>query len=160
MHARLQTVGSVTGKFRRVVRDLAAAAAKQVSVEIDGEDVGVDKAVNESLRDPLLHLVRNAVDHGIEAPAARIAAGKPTAGRLRIRAFHEGGRVQVEVSDDGAGIDTTRLVERAVASGMITSEEAVRLSPARHVRADVPRRAVDEGRGRPVSPVGASGWTW
>jgi two-component system chemotaxis sensor kinase CheA len=129
MHARLQTVGTVTGKFRRVARDLATGAGKQVRVEIDGEDVGVDKAVNESLRDPLLHLVRNAVDHAIERPAERIAAGKSSVGLLRIRAFHEGGRVQVEVSDDGSGVDTARLVSRAVASGMITTDEADRLSP-------------------------------
>jgi two-component system chemotaxis sensor kinase CheA len=129
MHARLQTVGTVTGKFRRVARDLATGAGKQVRVEIHGEDIGVDKAVNESLRDPLLHLVRNAVDHGIELPAARVAAGKPSVGVLRIRAFHEGGRVQVEVSDDGLGVDSARLVTRAVASGMITKDEADRLAP-------------------------------
>ena len=76
MQARLQPVGTVTGKFRRIVRDLAGSMGKQIRVEIDGEDVGVDKAVNEALRDPLLHLVRNAVDHGIEPPAERVAAGK------------------------------------------------------------------------------------
>ncbi len=73
MRARLQPVGTVTGKFRRVVRDLAVALGKQVHIEIDGEDVGVDKAVNEALAGPLLHLVRNAVDHGIETPAERIS---------------------------------------------------------------------------------------
>jgi two-component system chemotaxis sensor kinase CheA len=129
MRARLQTVGTVIGKFHRVARDLATGAGKQVRVEIGGEDLGVDKAVNESLRDPLLHLVRNAIDHGIESPAERIAAGKPAVGVLRIRAFHDGGRVQVEVSDDGSGIDTVGLVERAIAAGMITQEAADRLAP-------------------------------
>src|SRR5262249_10474795 len=103
--ARLQPLGTVTSKFRRVVRDLAVAVEKQVRVEIEGEDVGVDKPINEALGDPLLHLVRNAVDHGIEAPADRIAAGKPAEGTIRIRAFHSGGRVQIEVSDDGRGVD-------------------------------------------------------
>ena len=128
MRARLQPVGTVTGKFRRVVRDLAVALDKQVHIEIDGEDVGVDKAVNEALAGPLLHLVRNAVDHGIEAPGERISAGKPAEGLLRIRAFHAGGRVHVEVADDGRGIDRRRLVEKAVSSGRLSSERAAELS--------------------------------
>lgn len=128
MRARLQSVGTVTGKFHRVVRDLSTALGKQVVVDIEGEDVGVDKAVNEALRDPLLHLVRNAVDHGIELPEVRIAAGKPASGHLRIRAFHEGGRVHVEVSDDGRGADPEGLVRRAVATGVIAPEAAAELS--------------------------------
>lgn len=128
MRARLQPVGTVTGKFRRVVRDLAVALGKQVRIEIDGEDVGVDKAVNEALAGPLLHLVRNAVDHGIETPAERATAGKPAEGNLRIRAFHEGGRVHVEISDDGRGIDRRRLVEKAVSTGLLSSDRAAGLS--------------------------------
>jgi two-component system chemotaxis sensor kinase CheA len=128
MRARLQTVARVTDKFHRVVRDLAEALGKDVQLEIEGEDAGVDKAVNEALRDPLLHLVRNAVDHGIEAPEVRRAAGKPAEGHLRIRAFHEGGRLQVEVRDDGGGIDADRLVQRAVLAGMVSAEEAGVLS--------------------------------
>ena len=128
MRARLQPVGTVTGKFRRVVRDLAVALSKQVHVEIDGEDVGVDKAVNEALAGPLLHLVRNAVDHGIETPAERVTAGKPAEGLVRIRAFHEGGRVHVEIRDDGRGIDRRRLVEKAVSTGLLSSDRAAELS--------------------------------
>lgn len=128
MRARLQPVGTVTGKFRRIARDLAAMLGKKVRVELEGEDVGVDKAVNEALRDPLLHLVRNAVDHGLEPPDQRVSAGKPAEGRLRIRAFHEGGRVHVEVSDDGRGIDGDRLAERAVATGELTADEAAGLT--------------------------------
>jgi two-component system chemotaxis sensor kinase CheA len=90
----------------------------------------VDKAVNEALRDPLLHLVRNAVDHAIESPAERVAAGKPPEGRLRIRAYHEGGRVQVEISDDGRGVDVAGLVRRTVATGGLSADEAAALSPA------------------------------
>jgi two-component system chemotaxis sensor kinase CheA len=128
MRARLQPVGTVTGKFRRVVRDLAVSLGKQVHLEIDGEDVGVDKAVNEALAGPLLHLVRNAVDHGIEMPAERISAGKAAEGLLRIRAFHEGGRVHVEISDDGRGIDRRRLVDKAVSTGLLSSDRAAELS--------------------------------
>jgi two-component system chemotaxis sensor kinase CheA len=128
MRARLQPVGTVTGKFRRVVRDLAVTLGKQVHIDIEGEDVGVDKAVNEALAGPLLHLVRNAVDHGIEAPAERVAAGKPAEGLLRIRAFHEGGRVHVEISDDGRGIDRRRLVEKAVSTGLLSSDRAAELT--------------------------------
>lgn len=127
MTARMQPVGIVIGKFHRIARDLAAALGKQVVVQLEGEDVGVDKAVNEALRDPLLHLVRNALDHGIETPAERIAAGKPAVGTLRIRAYHEGGRVHVEVSDDGRGVDAAALLTKAVAAGIVTPEEAPEL---------------------------------
>jgi two-component system, chemotaxis family, sensor kinase CheA len=128
MRARLQPVGTVTGKFRRIVRDLASTMGKQIKFKIEGEDIGVDKAVNEALRDPLLHLVRNAVDHGIELPDERRAAGKPTQGTLTLRAFHEGGRVHIELADDGRGIDCARLVESAVAAGMLTADDAAALS--------------------------------
>jgi two-component system chemotaxis sensor kinase CheA len=128
MTARLQPIGTVTAKFHRVARDLAAALGKQVTVELTGEDVGVDKALNEALRDPLLHLVRNALDHGIESPAERLAVGKPAAGQLRIRASHEGGRVYVEVSDDGRGVDPDALRAKAVAAGLLGADEAAGLS--------------------------------
>ena len=124
MQARLQPVGAVTGKFPRIARDLAGSMGKRIRVELDGEDVGVDKAVNESLRDALLHLVRNTVDHGIESPAERVAAGKDPEGRLCIRASHEGGRIRLEVSDDGRGIDPRGLAARAVSAELITRESA------------------------------------
>jgi len=127
--ARLQPVGSITSKFHRIARDLASALGKQVVVQLEGEDVGVDKAVNEALRDPLLHLVRNALDHGIETPAERVAAGKPPAGLLRIRAFHEGGRVHIEVADDGRGVDSAALVAKAVTTGVLAAEAARDTTP-------------------------------
>jgi two-component system chemotaxis sensor kinase CheA len=133
MKARLQPVGTVIGRLRRIARDLATSLDKQVHVELEGEGIGVDKAVNEALRDPLLHLVRNAVDHGIEPPAVRVAAGKPPEGRLRIRAHHEGGRVQVEISDDGRGIDAAGLVRRSVETGVLTADASALLSPAEQV---------------------------
>ena len=128
MTARLQPIGTIIGKHRRIARDLATSLGKQVRVDLEGEDVGVDKAVNEALRDPLLHLVRNAVDHGLEMPEERAEAGKPPVGTVRIRAFHEGGRVHVEVSDDGRGVDPAALVRRAVADGVLTDEAAAVLS--------------------------------
>ena len=128
MQARLQPIGIALGRLRRIVRDLGAALAKQVRLELEGEDVGVDKAINEALRDPLLHLVRNAVDHGIETPAERTTAGKDPEGLLRIRAFHASGMVQVEVQDDGRGVDPEGLVAHAVAAGVISEADAAQLS--------------------------------
>ena len=119
MQARLQPVGIVLGRLPRIARDLAAALDKRVRLEIEGQDVGVDKAVNEALRDPLLHLVRNAIDHGIEPPAERLAAGKPEEGVLHIRAYHESGMVHVEISDDGRGIDPEQLVARGIEAGIV-----------------------------------------
>src|SRR5581483_1307805 len=87
-----------------------------------------DRALNEALPEPLVHLLRNAVDHGIEPPDERLAAGKPPTRTISIRAFHEGGRVQIDVSDDGRGIDADRLVAKAVAEGMIPAEDAPALS--------------------------------
>jgi two-component system chemotaxis sensor kinase CheA len=127
MRARLQPIGSITGRFRRVVRDLAATMGKQISISIDGEDIAIDKAVNEALRDPLLHLVRNAVDHGIEPPSERLAAGKPLVGRVTVCAFQEGSRVHIEVADDGRGIDVGRLTEVAIEDGLLSRHDAGRL---------------------------------
>ena len=133
MRARLQPVGTVTRRFPRIARDLAASMEKLVSVELHGEDVGVDRAVNEALGDALVHLVRNVVDHGIESPAERIAIGKNPEGRLRIAASHESGRVHVEVSDDGSGIDPERLAARAVSEGLLSREDADELDAERRL---------------------------
>jgi two-component system chemotaxis sensor kinase CheA len=127
MEARLQPLGLLTGTFHRVARDVAASVGRTVTVEVSGEDVHVDKAVIEALRDPLLHLVRNAVDHGIESADDRRAAGKPAAGHLAIRAAHQGSRVVIDVTDDGRGIDTGRLVDKAVRSGLLTADQATAL---------------------------------
>lgn len=128
MQARLQPIATATSRLHRVVRDLAATEGKQVRLVITGEDVTVDKAINETLRDPLLHLVRNAVDHGIETPEQRRAAGKPAGATVRIDAALVGGGVQLDVSDDGGGIDTDRVVEKAIAAGRLTAAEASALT--------------------------------
>jgi two-component system chemotaxis sensor kinase CheA len=128
MKTRMQPIGNVWSKFPRVVRDLAVAFDKRVRIEMDGEDTELDKTLIESIKDPLTHLVRNAVDHGIEDPQVRQLAGKPAEGRLQLRAFHESGQVNLEITDDGAGIDPDRLRAKAVERQLLSAAEAEALS--------------------------------
>lgn len=128
MKTRMQPVGTVWSKFPRIVRDLALQCGKQVRIEMEGEDTELDKTIIEAIKDPLTHIVRNSVDHGVETPEARAAAGKPAEGLLFLRAFHEGGQVNIEVSDDGAGIDIERVRARAVERNLLSAEQASRLS--------------------------------
>ena len=121
---RMQPVGSVFSKFRRIVRDLARDLGKEVELHIEGEDVELDKTIIEALGDPLTHLVRNSMDHGIESPEKRRQLGKSLPARLALRARHEAGQVLVEVADDGAGIDVERIRAKALSSGVV---EQVRL---------------------------------
>ncbi len=115
-------------KFPRVVRDLAQLCGKKVSLDLDGTETELDRTIIEAIKDPLTHAVRNAVDHGVETPEARAAVGKPETGRLMLRAFHEGGQVNIEIIDDGAGIDAAKLRIRAVERGVVTAERAARMS--------------------------------
>ena len=128
MKTRMQPIDSVWGKLPRVVRDLCLSLGKSVRVEAEGSDTELDRTILEAVKDPLTHLVRNSVDHGVEEPAVRVAAGKPPEGRLLLRAFHEGGQVNIEITDDGAGIDPVKLRQGAVARGMLTREVAEQLS--------------------------------
>ncbi|RLA37492.1 MAG: hybrid sensor histidine kinase/response regulator, partial [Gammaproteobacteria bacterium] len=128
MSTRMQTIDIVFSKFRRIVRDLSGQLGKQINLEILGEDVELDKTIIEALGDPLTHLVRNSIDHGLETPAQRKAAGKPPFGQLRLHAFHEAGQVVIEVSDNGAGIDPQRIASKAIEKGMATEEEIARMS--------------------------------
>lgn len=128
MKTRMQPIGNVWGKFPRVVRDLAVACGKKVRVELEGQETELDKTIIEAIKDPLTHMVRNAVDHGIEAPDLRTARGKPVEGRLRLHALHEGGKVIIEIADDGGGIDLQRVRDKAVAAKAVTAEEAARMS--------------------------------
>jgi two-component system chemotaxis sensor kinase CheA len=128
---RLQPVEHVFSRFPRTVRDLAVSCGKEVQLVIDGADTELDRSLIESIRDPLTHLIRNSVDHGIEPPDVRTAAGKPRAGRLSLRAFNESGRVTIEVSDDGAGIAFEKVREKAVARGLVSATEAATMSADR-----------------------------
>lgn len=124
MKTRMQPIRNVWSKLPRVVRDLALACGKQAKLVTDGEETELDKTIVEAIKDPLTHIVRNAVDHGIESPEVRIARGKPAEGTLRLRAYHEGGMVNIEVSDDGGGIDSARIRRKAVDRGWIAAEQA------------------------------------
>ncbi|MFZ0311665.1 MAG: chemotaxis protein CheW, partial [Candidatus Korobacteraceae bacterium] len=128
MKTRMQPIGNVWNKLPRVVRDLSVGCGKQVEIQMEGAETELDKTIIEAIKDPLTHIIRNAVDHGIELPEARLAAGKPRAGHLLLRAFHEGGQVNIEISDDGAGIATEKLKAKAIAKGMVTAEQAARMS--------------------------------
>jgi len=128
MAARMQPIGHLWAKMPRVVRDLAAACGTQVHLEVVGGDTELDRALLEAVKDPLMHLVRNAVGHGIEDPLTRVGAGKPAGGVLTLRAYHAGGRVVVEVQDDGVGIDVDRVAAAAVARGLRTPEQVAALA--------------------------------
>lgn len=128
MKTRMQPIGSVWGKFPRIVRDLAVACGKRVRIEMEGEETELDRSIIEAIKDPLTHLVRNAVDHGIEPPEVREAVGKPPEGRLVVRAFHEGGQVNIEITDDGAGIDPERVLAKALERGFVGPDQASRMS--------------------------------
>jgi two-component system, chemotaxis family, sensor kinase CheA len=128
MQARMQPVGNLFGKFPRMVRDLARTCGRSVRVEFTGQDTGLDKSLLEAIKDPLTHAVRNAVDHGIEAPGVRMLAGKSAEGCLRLKAFHQSGSVVIEVSDDGAGIALERVLTKAVERKLVTAEQAAAMS--------------------------------
>ncbi|HEY5282163.1 MAG TPA: chemotaxis protein CheW, partial [Polyangia bacterium] len=128
MATRMQSVGTVFTKFKRVVRDLAQKLGKQIDLVIEGEDVELDRSIIEAISDPLTHLVRNAVDHGLETPERRTAAGKKPTGRLLLAASHEAGQVVIEIADDGAGIDPKRIADKAVEKGILTRVQADAMS--------------------------------
>jgi two-component system chemotaxis sensor kinase CheA len=124
MKTRMQPIGNIWSKLPRTVRDLALDCGKQVRVEMEGQETELDKTLVEAIKDPLTHLVRNSVDHGIERPEVREAAGKNPEGLLSLRAFHEGGQVNIEIIDDGAGLDQERIRNKALEKGLITAEQA------------------------------------
>jgi len=123
MATRMQSIRIVFDKFKRTVRDLATSLGKRVRLELEGEDVELDRTVIEAIGDPLSHLVRNAIGHGIELPDERMAGGKPAEGILRLSAEHKAGHVVIEVVDDGRGIDVERVVQRAIDSGVVAPHE-------------------------------------
>jgi two-component system chemotaxis sensor kinase CheA len=128
MRTRMQPISNIWAKIPRVVRDLAISCGKQIRVEMEGKETELDKSLIEAMKDPLTHLIRNAVDHGIEMPAARQAAGKPEEGCLLMRAYHEGGQVHIEIADNGAGLNPVKLRTKALEKGLITPERASAMS--------------------------------
>lgn len=128
MSTRMQSIDIVFSKFKRIVRDLSSQLGKKISLKIIGEDVDLDKTIIEALGDPMTHLVRNAVDHGLETPAKRRAAGKPEEGLLELHAFHEAGQVVIEIRDDGAGIDAAVISRKALEKGICTEEDLGRMT--------------------------------
>ena len=129
LRTRMQPIGNLFGKFPRVVRDLGRQLGKQVELTVVGREVELDKTILEQLSDPLTHLVRNSVDHGIESPAERIAKGKPGTGQITLTAAHEEGQVRIEIRDDGRGIDPQAVRTKALAMRLKTEAELDRMSP-------------------------------
>jgi two-component system chemotaxis sensor kinase CheA len=122
MSMRAQPVGSVFQRMPRLVREVAAKVNKKVRIELHGETTEVDRSIIERLADPLTHIIRNSVDHGIESPADRAAAGKPEEGVVRLSAEHRGGRIVIEIADDGAGINSERVLKKAREKGMVGAD--------------------------------------
>lgn len=127
MKVRMVPVSSVFSRFPRLVRDLSRKSGKEVDLVMEGEETELDKSVVEAIGDPLVHLIRNSVDHGIEPEDVRVAAGKSPKGRVTLRAFHKGNSVAIEIEDDGKGIDPEKMREVAIRKGIITAEEAAQL---------------------------------
>ena len=129
MQVRLMPFASIAERFPRVVRELAQKSGKEVSLVIDGREIELDRGILEELTDPLTHILRNAVDHGLEIPDERLAAGKERIGRIRLSAWREKDHLVISVEDDGRGMDPDLLVAAAVGKGLISAEEGERLSP-------------------------------
>ncbi len=125
MGIRMVPLKMLFGRFHRLVRDLTAAVAKPATLEVSGEDTELDKTVIEKIGDPLTHLIRNAIDHGLESPDDRQMTGKPEAGVIRLAAYQQGGSIYIEVGDDGKGLDRGRIVAKAVQQGLVAADQAL-----------------------------------
>lgn len=128
MKTRMLPIGNVWAKFPRVVRDVACEMGKKVTLVMVGDKTELDRTIIEAIKDPLTHIVRNAIDHGIEQPEQRRKSGKREEGTIILRAFHEGGQVNIEISDDGRGINLTKIKQKALEKGVLTSDTASRMS--------------------------------
>jgi two-component system chemotaxis sensor kinase CheA len=128
LKTRMQPIRKVFTKFPRMVRDMARDLGKEINLTISGEDTELDKSVIEEIGDPLVHLIRNSIDHGVEMPEDRLAAKKDRVGQVKLSAYYEGNNIVIEIKDDGRGMDIERIKEKAVEKGMITHEDASRLS--------------------------------
>ncbi len=128
MKIRMVPVEQMFRRLPRVVRDTAKQTGREVNIVIEGENTDLDKSILDALAEPMMHLLRNAVDHGIEPPLERAAAGKSPEGTIRLKAYHQGNQVVLEISDDGSGINLPKVVEKAVSRGILTAEQAARLN--------------------------------
>ncbi|MCD4741672.1 MAG: chemotaxis protein CheA, partial [Desulfobacteraceae bacterium] len=128
MKTRMQPIGNIFTKFTRIVRDMSRDLEKSIDLEITGQDVELDKTILESINDPLTHLIRNSVDHGIESPVKREQAGKNATGKIKLKAFHEAGQVNIEISDDGKGLDPERISDIALSKGLVTENQIAEMS--------------------------------
>jgi len=128
MKTRMQPIGNIWAKFPRIIHDLAHELGKEVQLVMEGKETDLDRTIIEAIKDPLTHLVRNAIDHGIELPETRRLAGKAEQGTLALRAFHEGGQVNIEISDNGQGINISKVKEKAVQRGVVSHDQAARMS--------------------------------
>jgi len=128
MKTRMLPIGKVFNKFPRMIRDLTRELNKKIELEISGEDTELDKSIVEEIGDPLVHIIRNSCDHGIETPDIRIAAGKPETGIIALKAYNEGNQIVIQIDDDGKGLDTTMLKNKALEKGLISEKEADSMS--------------------------------
>jgi two-component system chemotaxis sensor kinase CheA len=130
MKTRMQPIGNAWAKLPRLVRDLAREVSKKIELEMRGESTELDRQVLELIKDPLTHMVRNSADHGLESPEERRRAGKSETGRIMLNAYHEGGHILIEIADDGKGLNTARIREKAVAQGLATEAEVAAMPDA------------------------------
>ena len=130
MKIRMVPVDQLFRRFPRMVRDVSRQCGREVELELSGQETDLDKGILDAIAEPLTHLVRNAISHGIEPPEQRVAVGKPGLGRLRLNAFHQGNQVVIEIKDDGRGIDAQKIRTKAIELGMVTAQEAARMSEA------------------------------
>jgi two-component system chemotaxis sensor kinase CheA len=134
MKTRMQPIGNAWAKLPRIVRDLSAELGKKIELVMQGDDTELDRQLLEFVKDPLTHMVRNSADHGIEMPDERRALGKAETGTIRLSAFHEGGHVIIEITDDGRGLNAPRIREKAVRLGLVSEADAAKLSDAQSFR--------------------------
>ncbi|MFL9823979.1 chemotaxis protein CheW [Rhodoplanes sp. SY1] len=130
MKTRMQPIGNAWQKLPRIVRDLATELGKQIELEMHGADTELDRQVLDLIKDPLTHMVRNSADHGLESPAERRALGKPDKGTIRLSAYHEGGHIIIDISDDGRGLNTEKIKAKAISSGLATEAQIEKMSEA------------------------------
>ncbi len=129
MKTRMQPIGNAWAKLPRIIRDLSIELGKKIDLIMTGQDTELDRQVLDMIKDPLTHMIRNSGDHGIETPAERLKAGKPETGKIILRAYHEGGHIIIEITDDGKGLPTEKIRQKIIKNGLASEEEAAKLSP-------------------------------